>query len=294
MVVGGEGLSAASTVPLPSPHHHELVDVFADAGLPLCRSLTEMFDECPEHRSERRGCGYTQATRWMADVIHAAEPGAGAARVMFDRSCCGDGDDILHAAALRLRTLLDERLERFESRLIARLMLACVLRDGVAPVLASGSTEKLAIGTCPLAEEFFLEIAHGRVRRGGSVNVVVGFDGTPMLIEKCGLGESHSCISVAPLCINGVDLPIGSLIGIERDEQLVAACGPTRSGRGAILPPAAVHRLRFLRLTTLSVPPDVRARAFSSHFEQQVRGRLFSPDRTTIAQLADVAARECA
>lgn len=51
--------------------------------------------------------------------------------------------------------------------------------------------EKPEIGSCSQAEEFFLEIAHGRVRRGGKVNLFVDGDGRPLLVEKMALGESH-------------------------------------------------------------------------------------------------------
>ena len=49
---------------------HELVAACASAGLPLHRTLTEMLGEDPSHRTERRGCGYTQATRFLATYVN--------------------------------------------------------------------------------------------------------------------------------------------------------------------------------------------------------------------------------
>ena len=45
---------------------HEIVVAFARAGYDLHRTLREMLDEHPSHRTERRGCGYTQATRFLS------------------------------------------------------------------------------------------------------------------------------------------------------------------------------------------------------------------------------------
>jgi len=46
--------------------NHELVDAFRRAGLPLNATLEAMLNEDPKHRTERRGCGFTQATRHLA------------------------------------------------------------------------------------------------------------------------------------------------------------------------------------------------------------------------------------
>ena len=50
---------------------HEIVTVFAQVGLPLRRTLVEMLDEHFSHHTERRGCGYTQATRYLSPLINA-------------------------------------------------------------------------------------------------------------------------------------------------------------------------------------------------------------------------------
>ncbi|WP_257389454.1 hypothetical protein, partial [Tahibacter caeni] len=50
---------------------HEIVAAFARAGLPLCGTLVEMLDEHFAHHTERRGCGFTQATRHLSTLINA-------------------------------------------------------------------------------------------------------------------------------------------------------------------------------------------------------------------------------
>lgn len=103
---------------------------------------------------------------------------------------------------------VSEELERIESKLllaiISDLVDGCrVQRSAQGPLKLA--PEKLKIGSCPLAEQYFLEIGHGRVRRGGRVNVIVDSDENACLkLEKRGLGDEHSCISVRAICFNGV------------------------------------------------------------------------------------------
>jgi hypothetical protein len=49
---------------------HEIVRAFANEGLPLDQRLAEMLDEHFSHQTERRGYGYTQATRYLAVLLN--------------------------------------------------------------------------------------------------------------------------------------------------------------------------------------------------------------------------------
>lgn len=265
--------------------HHELVTGFAAAGLKLCKTLTAMLDEQPEHRTERRGCGYTQATRFLSQLICQADASEALEHALFDSTVSAVGQTALLRQLAAASGPLLASLTREESLLLAKLILSIALRDGMGRYVAPASTSKLPIGTCPLAEEYFLEIAYGRIRRGGHVHLYCDDDGMPLLLEKCQLGEKHSSISLAPLVINQVAVPVGSLIGLERPSIEAGSYPPTRNHRGFILPKQLLTHICFLRLTTLSVSPAARPRAFSAHFEQQVRGGLFSPGDTTMGQL---------
>lgn len=87
---------------------------------------------------------------------------------------------------------LPERCEREESTLLVRIMC-----DLVLPVDAGELgleelplwPEPLKIGTCPLAEKYFLEVAERFVRRRGRLNIIRGARGTPLMIEKLNLGD---------------------------------------------------------------------------------------------------------
>ena len=49
---------------------HEVPRAFDELGRPLSAPLVEMLSELPKHRTERRGCGYTQSTRYLAPHVN--------------------------------------------------------------------------------------------------------------------------------------------------------------------------------------------------------------------------------
>lgn len=269
---------------------HELPQLFAARGLALNATLQEMLGEHFSHRTERRGCGFTQATRHLAVLVNQPRSASqDAIAVLFpewarSHGACAPALPLQHA----LRALL-ELLEREESRLLAGL-----IADLVLPAAAVSGIEELPpyydplkVGTCPLAEKYFLEISDGFVRRKGRVNVLVSEQGAPLLVEKLNLGDAHSCINVTELLLNGVRLPPGCLFAAsyEGDVQLRA----NRTLPGSVIPARSCRGFRFLRLTTLAVSPANRARAFTSHFRSQVEAGLFAPGDATIEQLRRVA-----
>ena len=309
------------------PAVHELLGGFLALGLALNSTLEAMLNEHHTHRTERRGSGYTQATRHLAEYINypcrfaeyddarlfadkspgvvprlrerARELGVEIAWRNLDRQSMPErlladpefadlfGVEVARQQAIRGAP---ERLEREESVLLARIVC-----DLVLPVDATelGLEElplwpdPLKIGTCPLAEKYFLEVAERFVRRRGRLNIIRGASGAPLMIEKLNLGDDHSCISLVPLVLNGVRLPAGSLLGVHYDEP--EGTEPNAELPGVVIPLGACRGFRFLRLTTLSVSPKNRSRAFSKHFEAQVAGGLFGPGVVEISQLLAVA-----
>ena len=49
---------------------HELVRVYREQGYSLSETMVEMLNEHYSHQTERRGCGYTQATRVIAEAVN--------------------------------------------------------------------------------------------------------------------------------------------------------------------------------------------------------------------------------
>ncbi len=296
---------------------HELIVAYEAADLCLHKTLCEMLDEHPSHRTERRGCGYTQATRFLSTFINRPRTPEDA----FDfglfaewpksqteslaRQAIAAGwehgwrrldqappDVVMSLVPETLAKILSElpqRLsdiekatEREENRLLARLIGDILAPTGSTAPAIPAMPEKPEIGSCSQAEEFFLEIAHGRIRRGGKVNIFKDDSGKPVLVEKMALGESHSAMAVAPVSICGVTLPPGSLFALQYPEDVA---GARAIACGHAMPLEAIVQARFLRLTTLAVSPKVRPRAFSAQLESQVRGDMLSPLTTTIEDL---------
>lgn len=242
-----------------------------------------MLGEHYSHRTERRGCGFTQASRHLAVLVNRARDAQDTTRQLFPAISRSEAE--LKAVLESLPACLEREESRLLASLIADLVLPATARAGIAEL--SSFFGELKVGTCPLAEKYFLEVSDGFVRRRGRINVLVSDSGQPLLLEKLNLGDNHSCISVAEVQLNGVRLPAGCLFGVARDEGLELA----RNAKlpGSVIPIQRCTGFRFLRLTTLAVSPQNRRRAFTTHFQSQVDAGLFAPGEATIEQLRRVA-----
>ena len=329
---------------------HEIVNVFQSQGMPLSAKLTEMLNEHFIHQSERRGCGYTQATRVLAEYVNQPRsPVEFDDFKLFADSIMKPLRDVMAKAAShglhlnswrnldvhpavhdfiqkhgsevnsktgsnvhsdtfsfvellceqvawqnRLRHV-HELVEREESLLFVTIIQDIILppedTSGLKPLQVLD--EKPKVGSCPMAERFFLEIAYCKVPRRGFVNVFVSEKNLPLLMEKINMGDDHSCISLKEIVLNGVRLPAGSSFAVVYDPERVHQ-QKTKFLSGHIIPLADIQGFWFLRLTTLAVSPKNRARAFSTHFHQQIENDLFSPDVTQLSQLIDVADQQVA
>ena len=312
---------------------HEVVRVFKEHAHPLSEKMTEMLNEHYAHQTERRGCGYTQSTRVLAEYINCRRltddfndlklfdhyETRGLRKILDQKGSYGLNINDWHnldtqseiqaflsaakedeySIALekevgfqRALRQLSERMTLEESKLAAMLIEDIILpktsRDTdlvELPTLA----EKPKVGSCPMAENFFLKIAHRHVLRQGEINIFVDHNNEPLLLEKLNMGDNHSCISLKPVLMNGVRLPVGSLFSVEYNRDEVATKRQNSEFKGYIIPYDAISGFWFLRLTTLAVSPQHRKRAFSTHFEQQVANGLYSPGTTELQQLVNVA-----
>lgn len=264
---------------------HELIAaIHAGAGLVLNPRLVEMMDEHPSHRTERRGCGYTQATRFLAGLISQAVANRHLARDLFDPRERSTASRLADGTALDALQSCRAALRHPESLLLLDLIIDLVRADHTLPNDLEPCLEKPKVGSCPLAEQYFLEVAHGRLRRGGRIQIWCDAIGRACLLEKRGMGDDRSSISLRSLHHQGVTLPSGSLIALDYDDRELGLSGASPGWYPYGLPISAT-RGRFLRLTTLAVAPEDRPRAFTSHFAQQVANHLFSPDTTTLDML---------
>lgn len=179
-----------------------------------------------------------------------------------------------------------------ESQLICSLIEDVILPKSPIEnqiVEVQALVDKPKVGSCPMAENFFLKIAHRRVLRNGEINIFVDVHGQPIFMEKLNMGDNHSCISLKPVLMNGVRIPAGSLFSVSYDAEQLVEKRQNREFKGFVIPYQAISGWWFLRLTTLAVSPQNRKRAFSTHFQQQVDNGLYSPGTTELQQLIDVA-----
>lgn len=313
---------------------HEVLGLLKETVQPLSAKLSEMLNEHYSHQTERRGCGYTQATRVLAEYVNTARDSADFQDLkLFQnweskhlRKILEQGDaynlklsdwhnldqhpdvqaflassttdseykQVLQQECQRQATLrnLSQRAPLEESKLICDLIEDVLLPKSAAStglVELNNLSEKPKVGSCPMAENFFLKIAHRRLLRQGEINIFVDDDNQPLLMEKMNMGDDHSCISLKPLIMNGVRLPVGSLFSVNYDRDNVVEKKPNKEFKGFVMHHSAIDGFWFLRLTTLAVSPENRKRAFSTHYDQQVENGLYSPGTTEMQQLVDVA-----
>lgn len=316
------------------PENHEIVTLFEKYLHPLCVTLVEMFNEHYTHQTERRGCGYTQATRFLADYIN--QPRAckeftdlaifdnydtSALRQIINEAQ-GKGlelqtwrnldlnqavttyladtsheEDSFYQALQKevqfqqkLRTICDLALLE-ESKLICSFIEDIILPkcgDDLALVNVANLNEKPKVGSCSMAENFFLKIAHGKMLRQGKINIFVDTNMNPLIMEKIKMGDDHSCINLVPMIKNGVRLPPACLFSVQYIEENLQQTA-NKKIEGSIVPIENADGFWFLRLTTLAVSPENRARAFNVHFQQQVKNGLLNPRTTRLSQLIDIA-----
>src|SRR5699024_5445606 len=130
-------------------------------------------------------------------------------------------EQLQHLDALPAMLALPQQLATIKQQLIhaESQFLLSMITDILLPqqhelAELAPMAEKPDIGSCSMAEAFFLEIAHGRIRRGGSVNIWVDDRLRPVLVEKMNLGESRSAMFVRPASICGVRIVQGALAAL--------------------------------------------------------------------------------
>lgn len=312
---------------------HEIVVIFKKYLYPLSSKLTEMLNEHFSHQTERRGCGYTQATRVIAEFVSQPRDMLGFQdfRIFEDYEIKGLKNILNQSSSYGLvletwRNLdinidVQQYLERsnsqdtftqnlqqevdFQAKLrkihqyaeLEESILICqLLADIILPqntrtiemIECHALEEKPKVGSCPMAEKFFLRIAHHCLLRQGEINIFVDEHDQPIMMEKLNMGDNHSCISLVPLMMNGVRLPAGSLFSASYEVDALEK-KPNKQYKGYVIPISEMNGFWFLRLTTLAVSPKNRARAFNYHFKQQVDNGLFRPDTTELSQLMEIA-----
>ncbi|MEM6559610.1 MAG: hypothetical protein AAF605_07475 [Myxococcota bacterium] len=230
-----------------------------------------MLEEQPVHRSIRRGCGFTQTTRVIAQAVHTeVTRGRIDLAPLFDR---------FPATAPSLRGASTGTPGAFGIWL--RLVSDLLERDGGGDSNIQCHDGESKVGTCSMAEKFFLELAHGRCGRRSRVRLFNDLHG-PVLVEKIRMGESYSAMSLREISIHGVRVPAGSLFAVHHE---LPGKSPQLDRFFGEIHPIQNTRLKFLRLTTLAIQPEERERVFSIQFKRQLEDGFLRPGHATLNDL---------
>lgn len=286
---------------------HEVTDVFDRIGYPLNLELQQLLGEHnPEGkdpRFERYGSGFTKATYYLAKLTREPRSPEDMSKVLDPEVIHKIEDDLYRQNGpdyeMTTRAVY-ETLDRAKIRQAANSLsteggklVGNLIADILCPEPLPKKTtalppakQKIELGACTSAEFYFLQIA-GKIQptdrrpwryapeKGKHINIITDTDGSPLMVEKIGLGENHSCITLKETTLNGVRLPPGSLVGIRyRAEQQPTLDEQNKGSEEQIIPLSAIEGAQFLRLTTLAVSPAERVAAFRGHIDHQEQNAM--------------------
>ncbi|OGH93863.1 MAG: hypothetical protein A2538_03305 [Candidatus Magasanikbacteria bacterium RIFOXYD2_FULL_41_14] len=289
----------------------QIVQLFRSAGLPLESGLAEMLEENPEFQTSRRGCGFTHATRRVSEMVAGSRRPENLGGI-FDHSLLADWDEELYQkGGMELsektdkwtfvkKELLENILAQTKSpagKLFVRLLMDILEFRKPDPNLPSVEPIKSSdgrfsqVGNCTTAEIYFYDqikpydriysLSVGDSYGSHKINYVVDESGDPIFIEKVGLGDDHSAISLKPIQENGVEIPAGSLFALEYDDD--ASRKKTRADTGSVIPLPDLKKARFLRFTPLVTEGEDRLNAFGKHIEMQQHNGFYQPETISVA-----------
>ncbi len=266
--------------------NHEVITVLENAGFEMPVGLKEMLNEDSGHQGGRKGCGFTQATRFLAESIREKSDRIKSAYYSSKR-------EVLEA--IDMRDIGDMKDMKPESKLILRMLAdiydARPKRSHVPELPSLG--ERPEIGTCTTAEIYFFEYLYDTgwpIVGDKKMNFILDEKGEAIFIEKVGLGDNHSALSLKHFYTNGVLIPPGSLVALKYSDDAIG--DPTISYKGNIIQSSDLEGVDFLRFTPLVAKPEDRARAFWSHVYFQIQNQMPGALQTTIQDFIDKAKSE--
>ena len=284
--------------------NREVSDAFKEAGMPLDWKLVGMLEESQEHQGGRRGSGFTQASRYMADIIRSERSSRDFK--IFDNSFKDKIEDDFFAngneeklKTVDFRDFVDKnKLKEISNKIKgpgSKLLFGMIddtFNHNIDTNLATlpSSKEKMEIGTCTTAENYFFDYMRGNTMYGNNfenktakMNIFKDEKGEPLFMEKIGLGENHSAISLKDFYLNGIKIPAGSLVALQYDKPSTENL--TNSKNGNILESKILQAVEFLRFTTLVVEPKDREQTFGEHYKFQKEQGIKGAEDLTINEV---------
>lgn len=280
-------------------HYNSISDAFNSAGLYFNWELEDMLSEANEHQGGRRGSGFTQATRVLADIINLPDNKFRISK-LFNLDKIKDGYDLINDTE-KLYVFINEHLNKvlsslnFESpkKFVLLIMDLFNLRElnNELPIFNTTKKELPRIGTCTTAEIYFYDYLSNNPNwcrfldlKNSSINIIVKENSEPIFLEKKGIGE-QTAIVLSSFILNGCEIPEGSLVQLDYDNSLNYKT--TMDNTGFIIPIHKINNVRFLRFTPLISSPDERSEVFNSHLKHQIENEMFNAENITIQDFKD-------
>jgi|GEM_PF-3473950 len=281
--------------------HSELSEAFSDVGLPLSPVLVEMLEESENQHSDRKGSGFTQASRYIADIIRKRRSSWDNLNIfddtvrfsieepLLDKFDYSEVSNMDYRDSLDLSKLLEvsEAITKPGSKLLLK-MIFDILNKESADITTPYLNKKIEIGTCTTAEVYFFDYFNNQLDKysdSAEINIFKDDEGDAVFIEKNGMGESHSAISLKEIILNGVRIPSGSLVALQYDTPTETK--ETTSGKGKVFDAQILDAVDFLRFTTLVVKPNKRSETFGKHLQWQIDNDISGAKETSLEEFVD-------
>ena len=103
-------------------------------------------------------------------------------------------------------------------------------------------------------------------------------EGKPLFIEKINVGNSYSCLSLAPVICNGYRIEAGAIFIVEETVNDESLNNPSpEKGISGILDISSCKRFKFLRYSMLTIPPEERAKVgpgFEALYREEIKQKV--------------------
>lgn len=297
------------------PPFFEIADFFEKKGFPLSDELVSMLSNEEEHQTHRRGDGFTQVSRVLANMITWKESVFGLAKDKYnliaklEDEANSKGEDIDKINFAQRIGITGEDIRTFANssesegtKVIAKLIAGIfdrsqkggVLNEEIGKSFYSFVPER-KIGTCTTSEMYFLNYFAGDRDTRKNMHVFVNELGKPVMLHKGrNLGEPNMALLLEPIVINNIEIPPGSLVhvDIEHGSEELRHINE-KNNNVNIYNMADIKGLNFIRLSTLSVSPDQREKVFGKHFQEQKENILYkNPSTLTLEDAREFCKKE--
>ncbi len=287
--------------------HRDVLQAFNRVGYELGWEIKRLLLEEDGVFDNRKGSGYTQVTyhllhgRWDANTLFDS---AVYERLLDQREADGlrkEARDYVEVDKLKQAAAM---LGRPESKMVADLIVQkfepyeptpedVVLRTPNEAGVSSYDMPR--VGSCTSAELYYLEFVNSpgtyQWRNGdsGMMNVITDASGEPILLEKEGLGDPYSCITLREVVWERFLLPPVTLMAVKYPKEATSQERINLAHEKPYSTEIALDSCVFvpLRITTLAIAPDQRKRAFGQHIDFQKRNGFPDFDTMPLDELVE-------